>query len=332
MKLLRRPNGSGTVYKQHGNRSRPWIAKISGYDDFGQRIWRTVGYYATKTEAEKALLDVDNLPARPNMTFKDVYKEWITTKDGRISDSTMRSYKAAYKHCEMLYQRKFADLRTAQFQAVIDDVAHTQKGTVHLVKVLFSQLNKYALQNDIIRKDYARFAAMPKIAHETRQIFTDAEITAYKKDGTQTSKIILMLIYSGLRINELLKLTVFDVDIQNRVITGGSKTAAGKNRTVPIHSATLAYWTEAVQSATSGKLFTMTAEQYRKQLAALQYSLKLPVRTPHCARHTCASLLAREGIPPVTIQKILGHASYAITAETYTHLDVKTLIDAIDKI
>lgn len=331
MKLLRRPNGAGTVYKLTGNRSRPWVAKISGYDVFGKRYWHTIGYYATKTEAEKALLHVDLLPTRPNMTFEDVYKEWILTKEGRVSDGCIRVYNSAYKHCAMLYKRKFSELRTAQYQAVIDEVAKTRRGTVSIVQVLFKQLNQYALQNDVINKNYAQFATAPKKEREPREIFTDPEIQAYKKDGSDVSKILLMLIYSGMRINELLKLTVFDIDLKQKTIIGGSKTEAGKHRTIPIHSATLEYWTEAVKNAKDGKLFTITDVQYRKQLADLQNALCLPQKTPHCARHTCATILAREGVQPVIIQQILGHKSYAVTAETYTHFDAETLVAAIEK-
>lgn len=45
-----------------------------------------------------------------------------------------------------------------------------------------------------------------------------------------------MLIYTGMRINEILNLKKTDVDLVNCTLTGGSKTNAGKNRVIPIHS------------------------------------------------------------------------------------------------
>lgn len=47
-------------------------------------------------------------------------------------------------------------------------------------------------------------------------------------------------------------------------------------------------------------------------------TLKIAPRTSHDLRHSCASLLAEAGVPPVSIQAILGHAESSITRR-YTH-------------
>ena len=67
-------------------------------------------------------------------------------------------------------------------------------------------------------------------------------------------------------------------------------------------------------------------------LYPLQERLGLPKRTPHKARHTCATLLAREGVAPLLIQQILGHSDYAFTANVYTHKDYSSLLAAINAI
>ena len=57
--MKRRANGLGTAYKLTGNRARPWVARFpAGRDEFGRRKWVTLGYYKTKSEAEKALKTV----------------------------------------------------------------------------------------------------------------------------------------------------------------------------------------------------------------------------------------------------------------------------------
>ena len=37
-------------------------------------------------------------------------------------------------------------------------------------------------------------------------------------------------------------------------------------------------------------------------------------------RHTCATLLLRQGVNPKFVQELLGHASVAITLDTYSHI------------
>ena len=49
----------------------------------------------------------------------------------------------------------------------------------------------------------------------------------------------------------------------------------------------------------------------------------------HDLRHTYASRAVKEGLPPEMLQKILGHADYSTTANTYTHIDAQTLVDAV---
>ena len=46
----------------------------------------------------------------------------------------------------------------------------------------------------------------------------------------------------------------------------------------------------------------------------------LPGITFHDLRHTCASLLFQRNIHPKFVQELLGHASVAITLDTYSHM------------
>ena len=47
---------------------------------------------------------------------------------------------------------------------------------------------------------------------------------------------------------------------------------------------------------------------------------KMPRITFHDLRHTCASLLFQRNIHPKHVQEMLGHASVAITLDTYSHM------------
>ncbi|MBR4023184.1 MAG: tyrosine-type recombinase/integrase [Ruminococcus sp.] len=55
--------------------------------------------------------------------------------------------------------------------------------------------------------------------------------------------------------------------------------------------------------------------------------------TPHFTRHTCVSMLADAGVTPTIIKKIVGHSgAMSVTESVYTHLDIKVLVDAVNKI
>jgi integrase len=50
-------------------------------------------------------------------------------------------------------------------------------------------------------------------------------------------------------------------------------------------------------------------------------SAKLPETTPfHDLRHTCATLLLTKNVNPKVVSEMLGHATIAITLDTYSHV------------
>ena len=53
---------------------------------------------------------------------------------------------------------------------------------------------------------------------------------------------------------------------------------------------------------------------------------------PHDTRHTCVSLLTKEGVDERIIKKIVGHAGKGVTQQVYTHMDMEQLLEAINKI
>lgn len=58
----------------------------------------------------------------------------------------------------------------------------------------------------------------------------------------------------------------------------------------------------------------------QRSFAALLKKAGLPHITFHDLRHTCASLLFQRNVHPKLVQELLGHASVAITLDTYSHM------------
>ena len=54
---------------------------------------------------------------------------------------------------------------------------------------------------------------------------------------------------------------------------------------------------------------------------------------PHDTRHTCISMLTEAHVDQTMIKKIVGHSgAMTLTERVYTHLDIETLVEAINKI
>ena len=90
----------GSVSKMSGNRRKSWRARVTVSWEFDpdlmrkQQIQKTLGYYSTRAEALKALMDYNMNPFDLdilNITFEDCYKE--AEKD--FTDGRKGNYQAA---------------------------------------------------------------------------------------------------------------------------------------------------------------------------------------------------------------------------------------------
>jgi integrase len=212
------------------------------------------------------------------------------------------------------------------------------RSSLHKIKTLAVMLNSYAVQHDITQKNYASFIKLPKWVKSEKEAFTDVEIKKlFDSVGSEKwADTILIMIHTGMRINELLSLTKFQIDLTNNVIKTGSKTDAG-NRVIPIHAKIkpliVTRYEEAEDYLFSNQRKRIDPNNYRRHLYYPTLE-RLGIRrlTPHSCRHTFASLLARAKVQTVNIQKLLGHTDYSLTANVYTHPDVLELQTAINQI
>lgn len=347
-KALRNPNGYGSVIYLGDRRRKPWAVRVSTWEN-EEQTFRYISYHETKTEALKALAQEQICPSSPkaNITFKELFEEWKDTpafKD--IGNKTQSNYEIAYRYFEPLYKMKFTEIRTSHMQKIIDELksAPNKEGKTRPLsgsskskaKILCGLLYKYAMQNDICNKNYAEFIKVVKGDKKEKEIFSDEEIKILQdNDNIPYVDTILILIYTGLRINELLTLSKHGVDLEAMTITGGLKTDAGRDRTVPIHPKILPYIKKWYDKATDRLIFKGENEPvydnfYRKDIYyPILELLAISKKTPHSTRHTCATLLARFGADTNSIKLILGHTDYAFTADTYTHTDAGQLGEAI---
>lgn len=105
---------------------------------------------------------------------------------------------------------KFSEIRKSYLQNVMDTCGKNYP-TLRKLKVLFTSMYKFAMENDLVGKDYSQYVDISQYKDRNpnktdRAPFTRDEIDALwkQKDGNDYFSIVLMLIYSGVRISELL--------------------------------------------------------------------------------------------------------------------------------
>lgn len=334
---MRNPNRYGTCYKLSGKRRNPYIARaFLRWDDNGRAVYQTLGYYPTRKEGMLALAAYQSGTAvdAPILTLRDVYDEWSRIHYENISYSTKCQYLAAWNRLKVLEKSVFSNLRHAHLQSVIDDArTDVKKGSLEKIKLLANQLYEYAIKNDICNKNYATFIELPREEKAQKSIFTDLEKQKlWDNIDMPYADSVLVMIFTGLRVGELLQLTRFNIDFKENIVRGGLKTDAGKNRVIPISSKIANILQKWCSQNKSGKLINLTYWQYSKRFNAVMSELNIKNKTPHCCRHTFATDMAKNGADVNALKKIMGHANYSTTADIYTHLNVESLREAISKL
>ena len=326
-KALKRANGTGTVYKLQGRRTRPWVAAK------GKTI---IGYFEKKTAALEALarLQGRSIDEIYNWPFKQVYAAWKDEHFRDIGVKGTESYERAYDVFEPLHDRKFRELRTADYQAIMDKYRDKSHSLLSKFKQLATQMSQWGIRQELITTNFATFIKLPENVKKEKEIFSAEDIKKLEADSSQEARLVLMLIYTGMRIGELFRLRTENV--YETYVIGGEKTEAGRNRIIPIRSEGRKYFAEFKARAKGDLLISgysgqkVIANFRNRDYYPLLERLGISKKTPHATRHTFASWAVANNIKPELLQKMLGHADYSTTANIYEHFDIDQLVNAID--
>ena len=340
---MRLPNGYGSIIKNKGNRRKPYQVRITrGWDDNGKQLYSTLGWFEKREEAIIALAEYNSSPydiEANKETFTDVFEKWKLEHYTKVSDNAIVNYNLAYKYCKSIHKMRFKDIRLTHLQAIIDNCG---KGypTRKIIKALMNQLFSFAIKNDIVEKKYSQFVDVGQNEGKVnRKPFTKEEIKKLfdNVDKLEWTDTVLIMIFSGLRVGELLDLKTENIHLEERYMVGGLKTKAGINRIIPINKKIEPfirkyYNPENEYLITNFKGNKMQYSNYRREkFDNVMEKLKMK-HNPHECRHTFASLMDSAGANKLCLKRIIGHSSQDITEDVYTHKTIEELIETIDLI
>ncbi len=349
---MKMANGVGSVYKLSGNRRNPYIVrKTTGWDintETGKRkqLYVTIGYAPTRAKGLEMLMDYNKNPydvEASKITFAEVYEKWSAEKFPTILESNKKGYQASYKSCEALHNRIFKELKLTDLQGIIDHCGKNYP-TLRKLKVLLNQMYEYAMKYEICNKDYSQYVDILKFKDKNpnktdRTPFNADEINALwvQKDNIY-AQIVLMLIYSGVRVSELLDLKRENVHIDEHYFeVVESKTESGI-RIVPIADKIYPFFKQWYENGCEYLIHTSDGKHfsYRNYYDSYWSPVMELIgcsHKPHDTRHTCISMMTEKEVSPTLIKKIVGHSgAMSLTEKVYTHINVQELLKAINKI
>ncbi len=330
---MKNPNKYGTVTKLSGNRRRPWIVREG---QTGKQ--KPIGYTTTREEGLILLAQYNKQPwdiDTNKITLQQLYDLWLEKRITKLGTSNQKVLKAAYNHCKIFANMRYNTIKSYQMQDCIDSCGLSY-ATQNAIKSLWGHLDKFAMELDIITKCYSDLLTSSPIPETKKQIFTDDEIALlWQNQSTPWVDSILFLLYTGFRISEMLDLKIDNIDMTAQTITGGTKTEAGKNRIVPIHSKILHIVQHRIEQSQNGYLFENKGKKlttyYRHFFNNIMSQFNMN-HTVHECRHTFRSRLDTAGANKVCIDRMMGHKSADTGERIYTHKTIQELKTNIELI
>ena len=271
-----------------------------------------------------------------------------------LSKNTKDTYKYGLdKYTEYLKKKNINYIDEIKKEDILSFMEHLKKeglvvsSLAHYLTTI-KNYHKFLIQNEYIKENVAESIDRPKLDKKLPNVLSIEEVTKLL-DIKPTNvfdyrnKCMLELLYgTGLRISELLSLTLNDIDTINATVRCIGK--GNKERIVPINDYIidslnnyLLYRNSLLKAKTTKEIFLnkngdkLDRKGFNKILSKIfnmVYKIILikkglnPSTTPHTLRHSFATHLLEYGADLRVIQEMLGHSDISTTT-IYTHISNK---------
>lgn len=284
------------------------------------------------------------------MNYKEWLNEWLSTcVKPMVKSRTFEKYDEIVRlkiepslgGCDL---SELSPSTLQRFTAELTEkyASNTVSGIIAVVRSSLTRAQK----TGVIEQEFSNCIQRPKTREKKVESFTAAEqkkIENYiiKNHKTKLYGVVLCL-YTGLRLGELLALEWADIDFMRGTITvtknsrdawengeykkviDTPKTATSR-REIPLPKQLAPYLrilkhqnkSSFVITGKDGK--TVSLRSYQKALQCVLKTLNIPHRGFHALRHTFATRALECGMDVKTLSEILGHKNSSITLNRYAH-------------
>ena len=216
-----------------------------------------------------------------------------------------------------------------------------------------------AVSLEIIEKEYSHKIKLPTPTEKPVNAFEKQEqqkIEQYCLSSKKSNHFgIVLCLYTGLRIGELLALTWADIDFANGLMkvekeayrykqNGTWHTIIDKPKTkssirvIPLSKTLLVKLKELKKNSnyehiiSTNKNTVVDTRSYQKTYKRILKKLNIPYKNFHSLRHTFATRAVEVGIDVKSLAEIMGHKNPTITLQRYTHSLLSYKTDMMNKL
>jgi len=320
--------------------------------------------FKTKREAELYLATVETNKARgeyieasaARVTIGTLGADWLANQT-HLKPSSLRPLEIAWRlQVEPRWGMiPVGDVRHSDVQKWVTSLTAGRSATTVLRAFgVLAGILDVAVKDRRVPANVARGARLPRKVPRAHRYLTHQQVHDLAAASGKHEAMVLLLAYTGLRWGEVVALRVRDVDFTRRrlaisenAVEVGAETIVGtpkshKRRSVPFP----AFLGDSLAQAAAGKqindlLFSGRFGEHVKRATRGQRTwfksaldrAGLEPMTVHDLRHTAASLAVSAGANVKAVQRMLGHASAAMTLDVYADLfddDLDAVAEALD--
>ena len=280
----------------------------------------------------------------PGATFPeiDTFIDQLWLEDG-LSQNTLSSYRNDLKGFAEWCSKNSLTLWEVQSSHVQDYIAHrfplVKVRSINRLIATLRRFYRYALLANLIKQDPTLHIEAPKMPKSLPKTLSESQVEDLLNTpdvntplGLRDRAMLELLYASGLRVSELVNVSIAEVSTQDGVVRVTGK--GSKTRLVPMGQEA-AEWidrylanarseilkgslSDAVFVTTRGDAMTRHAFWHIIQRYALQAGISQHI-SPHVLRHAFATHLLNHGADLRVVQMLLGHADIS-TTQIYTHV------------
>jgi integrase len=330
-------------------------------DKRGFKTKRDAEVFANSVEVSKLKGEYVS-PTNARVTVAELGTPWLARQRGHLKVSGYRPLEVAWR---LRVQPRWGavgigDIRPTAVQQWVSDLGRGVDGTkpagatvVNRAHQVLSAILADAVADRMLASNPAAGIKLPRNSRKRPLYLTHQQVTALARAAGEHEPLVLLLAYTGLRWGEAIGLRIRDLDMLRRRVTVaenavqvGSEIFVGtpkghKQRTVPLPAFLLPYLARQCEGRDRDALLFPGKDGCHMKRNGSQYgwfgkavkTSGVPRTTPHDLRHTAASLAVSAGANVKAIQKMLGHASAAMTLDIYADLfddDLEAVAVALD--
>lgn len=337
-------------------KTNTWYCKfyyVNWQGEKKQKLKRGFPRQKDAKEFERKFLE--QFAKNPDISFETLYNKYIEYITPRVRESTLETRKSLTdKHILPYFKNRIiteiapSDVMNWQNEILSKKLSSSYSNMIGLcLNMIFNYAIEYhGLKESPCRKPMGS-AKRKKVTFWTPEEYRKF-IDCFKND-IQYLTIFEMLYYTGMRVGELLALTMNDVDFIGRKIsitktyyrTGRKELinppkTQGSEREIEmpqfLAEELRSYTTHLYDLKENGRLFVVPSGAIRNRLSEGAKKTGVKQIRVHDLRHSHASMLINLGANPLLVSKRLGHESPDITLKTYSHLFPTVETDIVNKI